>query len=79
MDKPENPPAFPNIGNNAWSMQPTEGMTLRDWFAGQALGGALSGILSDGSTIERSDAPTYAALAYAIADAMLAARKEPSE
>ncbi len=29
----ENPPAFPNIGNSTWRLEPTPGMTLRDWFA----------------------------------------------
>ena len=33
-DKPENPPAFAT-GNHEHGGQ--EGMTLRDWFAGQAL------------------------------------------
>lgn len=45
-----------------------DGMTLRDWFAGQALAGLLAS--DDGSTREN-----VAAEAYDIADAMIAARK----
>ena len=35
-----NPPAFPNYANDYGPIQ--EGMSLRDWFAGQALAGFLS-------------------------------------
>jgi hypothetical protein len=45
-------------------------MTLRDWFAGQALAGALADPTCDLSPIE------LAKIAYKEADAMLAARKE---
>lgn len=63
----KNPPAFPNTGNTSWDMHPAEGMTLRDWFAGQALTGLLaSDMLADN---ER-----FAQAAYTYADAMLAAR-----
>ena len=44
------------------------GMTLRDWFAGQALSGLVA----------QSDKKVVAQLAYKIADAMLAARKNTS-
>ena len=43
------------------------GMSLRDWFAGQA----LQGMLANG---ERRQ--SYAAEAYSLADAMLAERKQ---
>lgn len=46
------------------------GMTLREWFAGQALAGILANSNRDGSTKE------YAHDAYEQADAMLAARNE---
>lgn len=36
MIAPENPQAFPQTGNSTWSLEPSAGMTLRDWFAGQA-------------------------------------------
>jgi hypothetical protein len=59
----ENPPAFPRdhrySGHN--------GMSLRDWFAGQALCGLLASEMD-------ADNVTFARGAYNIADAMLAAR-----
>jgi hypothetical protein len=51
-----------------WCMQDS-GMSLRDWFAGQALAGLLAG---RGSTGDK--APNWANGSYAIADAMLKAR-----
>ena len=52
-----------------WCMQDS-GMTLRDWFAGQALTGLLSGPAEEGAmTPDRK-----AVVAYQFADAMIAAR-----
>jgi hypothetical protein len=58
----------------------TSGMKLRDWFAGQALAGMLPGIdgeivgtLADGTR----GGKFFAQAAYALADAMLAARGQP--
>ncbi len=48
-----------------------DGMTLRDYFAGQALTGYLSGSTSIGGT--KSDAAKWA---YEFADAMIEARGE---
>jgi hypothetical protein len=48
----------------------TQGMSLRDWFAGQALSGFLAG---DPQTEWKPTA--VAACAYGMADAMIAARK----
>jgi hypothetical protein len=60
---PENPSAFPK--GDTYSMQ--SGMTLRDWFAGQALAGMMTE--TDGAR------PEYCArFAFAAADAMLAER-----
>ena len=59
-------PAFP-IG----MFQP--GMTLRDWFAGQALVGFM-----EASSCDFDDEPD-AAFLYRVADAMIAARKERSD
>jgi hypothetical protein len=67
--EPENPLAFPNHARGFYS---TDGMSLRDWFAGQALGAMdLSGlgVLPDGPL-----AIAAGESAYAYADAMLAAR-----
>ena len=72
MSNNAEPQAFPSNQNNI-------GMTLRDYFAAQALTGAqiwdavLNGknsVLAGGGT------DTLAEIAYAVADAMLKARKE---
>lgn len=47
-------------------------MTLRDWFAGQALAGLLANKITD-----RENVNSVSEWAYAIADAMLAAREQP--
>ena len=65
--------AFPNTGNSTWDMNTDPGMSLRDWFAGQALAGMLSAVPSDAPRI---DVQHFAGLAYAAADALLSARKD---
>lgn len=66
-------------GGGAWPPAPTTnyGMSLRDWFAGQAIGPYMSWSLSEpqepGDT-RHSAAARYAHVAYEIADAMLAER-----
>jgi hypothetical protein len=63
-------PAFP-------VMYVSEGMTLRDYFAGQALGGQLA--FSPSDPFKKYHQPEeVAAACYRFADAMLAARKEAS-
>ena len=64
--------AFPNTGNPTWGMEPEYGMTLRDWFAGQALAGSLAH-----ETYGNNDADWQAKNAYEQADAMLKARSAP--
>ncbi|MDX0180881.1 hypothetical protein GOC16_08455 [Sinorhizobium meliloti] len=65
MSKNNGGPAFPVM----WEFAENEtGMSLRDWFAGQALAGLYAS--HDGSTREN-----MAAEAYDIADAMIEARK----
>lgn len=64
-DKPENPPAFP-VGHNDMC----NGMTLRDWFAGQALVGLLASTMN-------SDNAVFARSAYRFADVMLLERSKP--
>jgi hypothetical protein len=58
--------AFPNEGKVTYEEE--NGMTLRDYFAGQA----LAGILANNSAY--SDPETHARLAYSHADAMLKVR-----
>ena len=71
MSKPnDGGPAFPLTMPDYHGDVPhiTEGMSLRDWFAGQALQKASGG--------NDKSAAAISARAYYIADAMLAARKE---
>lgn len=68
-----NPPAFPTDGRIQHGTE-YDGMSLRDWFAGQALAGLLAGHATYGG---RTDARSVLAQdAYAHAEAMLAARKD---
>jgi hypothetical protein len=66
-------PAFPNFKTDPFSSKveicPQGGMTLRDYFAGQVLVGALADHTCQPSPIE------LAKIAYRGADAMLAARE----
>jgi hypothetical protein len=71
-------PAFPQNDLSSYGMGPAEcsngGMTLRDWFAGQALVGLLANErinASDGAYTPKMAAED----AYTTADAMLGARK----
>ena len=83
MSAPHNPPAFPNVNFDYGPLQ--DGMTLRDWFAGQALanptictGAApeyqLKVWFGGRCGITRPEIVAWQAREYA--DAMLAARKE---
>lgn len=63
--------AFPAC--NEANMNQTMGMTLRDWFAGQALGALASDIWNE------EDAKKLPTAAYLIADAMLKAREAPTD
>lgn len=62
--------AFPYGGG---SDGPFPGMTLRDWFAGQAMAGWLASFGPD----DGCRASGIADFAYEIADAMLVAREAP--
>lgn len=70
-------PAFPNFKTNADTgcveICPQGGMTLRDYFAGQALGSIPLRAWDHVSDSGKFDA--WAKAAYATADAMLAARE----
>ena len=65
-------PAFPqSMGGGEFGIRPMPGMTLRDWFAGQALVGLSASphnMVVDGYHGE------FATHAYMLADALLAAR-----
>ena len=70
-------PAFPELGNvgcnSDW--QSESGMTLRDYFAAKAMQGMFAADTDESvMPIERK-----AAEAYAMADAMLAAREQTEE
>lgn len=84
----------PNDGGPAFPCPPDatvtvtkEGMSLRDWFAGQALGGLMADPrekrCDPSKPLEpqlRACAAEYAQASYRMADAMLAERaKEPPE
>lgn len=69
-EKPYNPPAFPAC--NEANVNGTMGMTLRDYFAGQALAGIISAHASaDDDLPDDEEAATWS---YEYADAMLTAR-----
>lgn len=68
-------PAFPiadTVHSNGQVQYGTSGMSLRDYFAGQALIGVVLAPLGQGGRITYSGTATDA---YAYADAMLAARE----
>ncbi|MDI3492000.1 MAG: hypothetical protein PWP11_3277 [Thauera sp.] len=68
MSADTNIPAFPMVLPETWdSFQ--DGMTLRDWFAGQALAGMMADLSRDAYPYE------IAKIAYDTAEAMLAERK----
>ncbi len=72
-------PAFPSeVWDSEGCPQHTQGMSLRDYFAAKAMQAFVTGLLSDGELVIKSDYKDIARRAYEIADAMLAARKEVS-
>lgn len=68
--KSENPPAFPCGGANTGT-QPYSGMTLRNYFAGQAIAGMVA---NDENYIYDSSARKRVYEAYFLVDAMLVER-----
>lgn len=77
-DKPDNPPAFPlqayAMDAHRWSYG-QEGMTLRDYFAGQAAQPLLMDLLKQEQELSLEQASRRIALAaYGYADAMLKER-----
>jgi hypothetical protein len=69
-------PAFPQNDLSSYGMGPAEcnngGMTLRDWFAGQAMAAEL---VAWGNSSTEGHEINIARRAFAMADAMLEARK----
>lgn len=69
--------AFPNPGSTDWGVHPTPGMTLRDYFAGEALPALLTQTYEMLSQTGRQADSVYeiaAEAAYEAADAMLEVR-----
>jgi hypothetical protein len=67
-------PAFPVEGQGAFGpITKSAGMSLRDYFAGQAILGTQVNAWEDCLTVDQN-AKVVATWAYAIADAMLAVR-----
>lgn len=83
IDDGDGGPAFPqhilNPNTASYAVASNVGMSLRDHFAGAALSGLLANQKFDW-TLSPSYTPeeNVAQRCYAIADAMLAARKEPA-
>lgn len=72
-------PAFPVLESEAWG-EPTRGMSLRDWFAGQAIQGLMANndflLRVDQELPNMSTREAIACYAYGVADCALAAREE---
>ena len=78
MSKDTGGPAFPSLnavctgldsdGGERWDTEPSGGMTLRDYFAAKAMQAGMS-------IPVKSEPVAFAAACYAMADAMLEARK----
>lgn len=76
----ENPSAFPAVClNDPCHPESRLGMTLRDYFAGQALAAAVEVVARD-HRLQGNDNTTLASfaadIAWTVADAMLSARQE---
>ena len=69
-------PAFPIAGfigdDGNFIEMPIQGMSLRDWFAGQAMSAILISLKEQG--IQKDDIPNMAGDCYLCADAMLRKR-----
>ena len=75
MGKIDNPPAFPRTGQGFGNPNYDEaGMTLRDWFAGQALPEAMRWAFNNAND-DFLPEEWASKIAFATADAMLAERE----
>lgn len=70
MSAPNGGPAFPVATIDGYSQY---GMTLRDYFAGEAMAALMSNVNASGNDITRMR-ESFAEVAYAQADAMLLER-----
>ena len=73
----DNPPAFPSVClNDPRHEASVPGMTLRDWFAGQALASLIAAATENllGGNPGETNGQTIARMAFDMADDMLAAR-----
>ena len=68
-------PAFPFSPSDVSTIKPQLGMTLRDYFAGEAMQGMISANGDSNGYLEYEE-ETVAANAYKLADAMLKARSK---
>ena len=69
-----NEPAFPNEGFNGWG-QPFQGMTLRDYFAAEAMKPLIENFLRNDLHLQENDWMEGLSMdAYSMADAMLKER-----
>lgn len=75
MSKSDGGPAFPFILQGPKLDGDSHGMSLRDWFAGQALVGCLERMAEVQGIGQATFPQNCATHAYRIADAMLEARK----
>ncbi|HEY5800925.1 MAG TPA: hypothetical protein VIT92_11940 [Burkholderiaceae bacterium] len=71
-------PAFPaeNAGQSGPSTYHFEGMTLRDYFAAQALPAVIRQCYADTRSPDESQEDYFARACYAVSDAMLKARAQ---
>lgn len=69
--------AFPNGPDHKSGWDAEYGMSLRDYFAGQAIGTVISQCAADSDVARYAGGPPvyFAKKAYEIADAMIAVRK----
>ena len=74
MSKPDGGSAFPHLKLSVYGH---DGMSLRDWLAGQALAGVLGGTWNVGGVEKRNkvDNATHAKWCYEMADDMITARQ----
>ncbi len=77
--KPDGGPAFPRGGSD--HDEPEDGMSLRDWFAGQVVNGIAAALGREfpADTTPESLVVNLSISSYVIADAMLAERNKEGE